>query len=366
MSENNRPNVFPNQGDIKKNQTASESVYYEPIIVDESLDFEEQERIRTAEQKRMRDEAIRRNKEVASDAEVLRNKMIEEDNYTRVDTNVPPVNNEPPKPPINNTNMENNGDDENKRRAIEELSKPQMNQAYDVIPLPSEGKVYGLNKKTVKIAYMTAADENILTSPNLINSGDFLEILINRKLLEPKLRYEDLIPGDRNAIMIWLRATAYGEMYPVTIYDNEGNPFDTEIDLSTLKTIKLEIEPDEEGLFTFELPLTKDIVKFRLLTVGDISLLEKVLEEKKDEIINTEATLALTSQIYSINDKTSRAYIEEYVNDMRLLDAKALRDYINKTNCGIDLTIDVKLPNGENINTFLPLTSRFFWPDYNI
>ena len=42
-----------------------------------------------------------------------------------------------------------------------------------------------------------------------------VEILINRKILEPDLRYEDLLVGDRNAIMIWLRATGYGEMYPV-------------------------------------------------------------------------------------------------------------------------------------------------------
>jgi len=371
MSENRKPNVFPNEGDIKDKQNASQTVYYEPINVDESLSFEEQERIRTAEQKRMRDEAIRRNKEVLDDADALRKKMIEEDDYDRnrheVPKETPQVTNQPPKPPVTNNNNNNDDDDDDfKRRIIDEISKPQMTQSYDVIPLPSEGKLYGLNKKAVKVAYMTAADENILTSPNLINSGDFLEILINRKLLEPKLRYADLIPGDRNAIMIWLRATAYGEMYPVTVYDNDGNSHDIEIDLSSLKTIKLEADPDEDGLFTFTLPLSKDIIKFRMLTVGDIAVLEKILEESKDEFINTESTLALSTQIYSINNKTSRTFIDEYVENMRLMDAKALRDYMGSITCGIDLMLDIDLPNGQKINTFLPLTSRFFWPDYSI
>lgn len=366
MSENRKPNVFPSEEDIKNKQTASQTAYYEPINVDDSLDFEEQERIRTAEQKRMRDEAIRRNKEILDEADALRSKMIDEDNHNRNYDNVTPVNNQPPKPPVNNNINNDDDEDDFKRRVIDEISKPQMTQSYDVLSLPSEGKLYGLGKKTVKVAYMTAADENILTSPNLLNSGDFLEILINRKLLEPKLRYSDLIPGDRNAIMIWLRATAYGEIYPVTVYDNEGNPHDVDIDLSTLKTIKLTAEPDEDGLFYFDLPLSKDVIAFRILTVGEIGVLERILEENKEEIVNTEATLALTAQIYSINGKTSRSYIEEYVDSMRLMDVKALRDYMGKVNCGIDLMLNIDLPNGEKINTFLPLTSRFFWPDYNV
>jgi hypothetical protein len=110
---------------------------------------------------------------------------------------------------------------------ILELSQPNYNAPFDVIPLPSKGKLYKSKKANIKLAYMTTADENILTSPNLLKSGEFLEILINRKILEPELRYRDLLPGDRNAIMLWLRATAYGEMYPITILDEFDEPFDT-------------------------------------------------------------------------------------------------------------------------------------------
>jgi len=128
---------------------------------------------------------------------------------------------------------------------------------------------------------MTTADENILTSPNLLESGEFLEILINRKILEPELRYKDLHVGDRNAIMLWLRATAYGEMYPVTLFDENNNPFETEINLNDLKTKKLGAEPDEEGLFFYQFPLCKASVKFKLLTCGDVDIIEKMVENDK-------------------------------------------------------------------------------------
>jgi hypothetical protein len=251
---------------------------------------------------------------------------------------------------------------------IQQLSQPQYNAAFDVIPLPSEGKLYKNKKSSVKVAYMTTADENILTSPNLLQSGEFLEILINRKLLEPDLRYNDLHVGDRNAIMLWLRATSYGEMYPITMYDEDGAPFESEVDLNSLKTIKLSIEPDAEGYFDFYLPIAKASVKFKLLTVGDLSQIEKlVAEDEKNEIpVNNVNTYRLERQIVDVNGNRDKGFIKDFIEKMRVRDSKQLKDYIEKIDCGVDLAIEVKTPRGESISTFLPLNVRFFWPDLPI
>ncbi len=364
-----RPNVFQTQNDIKK--TADESAYFRPINVDPNLDFEEQERLRTEEQKRMREEAMRITQEMANEGEELRKAMTEQSKPSQpvYQATTPPI--VPPVVPPSNNDDEDDEEErrlEEERRAryIEVLSQPQMNQPYDLIPLPSEGKLYPNKKKNIKVAYLTTADENILTSPNLVESGDFLEILINRKLLEPSLRYKDLLPGDRNAIMIWLRATGYGEMYPITIYDNDGNPFDTEINLGSLKTVNLNVDPEEDGLYTFVLPVSKNKVRFRLLTIGEMEELEAEAESRKDDFINSESTMILEAQIVSINDNKDRAFISNYVENMRVLDAKKLRDYMGTINCGIDMNISVTAPNGDTINTFLPLTTKFFWPDFEI
>lgn len=359
-----RPNVFQTQNDVKK--TADESAYFRPINVDPNLEFEEQEKLRTEEQKRMREEAVRITQEMANEGEVLRKAMTENTPPSQpvYQSTTPPV--IPPVVPPSNDDDNDDEAKEKRARYIEILSQPQMNQPYDLIPLPSEGKLYPNKKKSVKIAYLTTADENILTSPNLVESGDFLEILINRKLLEPSLRYKDLLPGDRNAIMIWLRATGYGEMYPITIYDNDGKPFDTEINLSELKTINLTVDPEEDGLYSFTLPVSKNRIRFRLLSIGEMEELEAEAESRKDDFVNSESTMILEAQIVSINENKDRAFISDYVESMRVLDAKKLRDYMNKINCGIDMNISIKSPNGEIVNTFLPLTTKFFWPDFEI
>lgn len=251
---------------------------------------------------------------------------------------------------------------------IEMLSQPQFNAAYDLLPLPSEGKLYRNGKKAVKVAYMTTADENILTSPNLLQSGQFLEILINRKLLENGIRYKDLHIGDRNAIMIWLRATAYGEMYPVTVFDEDGNPFETEIDLSTLKIKNLGVDPDEDGLFDFTLPISKYNIKFKLLTVGDVEEIEEMIDyDIKNELpINNVNTYKLRKQIVSINGEKNRELINEFIDNMRVRDAKELREYIDKIDSGVDLEIEVRTPRGGSVKTFLPLSLKFFWPELPI
>jgi len=248
---------------------------------------------------------------------------------------------------------------------VRELSQPQMNQAFDLLPIPSEGKTYPSRKKALRVAYLTTSDENILTSPNLVESGEFLEILINRKLLEPELRYKDLLPGDRNAIMIWLRATGYGEKYGVTVLDKNNIPFETEIDLSKLQTINLNVEPDGDGLFNFTMPTSNDEIKFKILTVGDIDGIEKQMEEDKKDIMleNKETIYVLEKQIIEVNGNRDRSYIENYVRNIRIMDMQPLREYLNKIDCGIDLTIDIEAPGGESITTFLPLNPSFFWPN---
>lgn len=252
---------------------------------------------------------------------------------------------------------------------IEQLSQPQMNSAFDVIPLPSQGKLYKNKKKNIKIAYMSTADENILTSPNLLSSGEFLEILINRKILDTDLRYRDLIEGDRNAIMLWLRATGYGHMYPITLEDENGKPFDTEVNLNDIKTIELNVEPDSNGHFDFKLPVSGLDIKFRLLTVGEIEDIADRVEYEIDVLnmpINNTNTYTLAKQLVSINGDSNPEMLQSFSENMRIGDANELRKYIESIDCGVDMRITVGTPGGGSLNTFLPLNLKFFWPNLRV
>ncbi len=269
------------------------------------------------------------------------------------------------KPPVKpSSNIWDGYGEYNRSEHIQQISQPDYNTPFDVIPLPSKGKTYRGKKANIKLSYMTTADENILSSPNLLQSGEFLEVLMNRKILD-SIRYKDLLPGDRNAIMIWLRATSYGEMYPIIIDDEKGEPFETTVDLNTLKTIDLNVEPDEDGLFTFVLPLSQKEIRFKLLTCGEIDFLEKLIETEKEgnALINNYSTYKLERMIVEIDGSRDRLYIKEVANTMRIPDAKKLNEYINSIDCGIDLNIEVETPGGGSIATFLPLNLNFFWPN---
>lgn len=251
---------------------------------------------------------------------------------------------------------------------IMELSQPNYNSPFDVLPLPSQGKLYRNKKANVKVSFMTTADENILSSPNLLQSGEFLQILIDRKILEPDLRYRDLHVGDRNAIMLWLRATGYGEIYPVTILDENNEPFETEINLNELKYKPLGAEPDAEGLFDFNLPLSKSFIKFRLLTCGDIDDIEKIIETEKEEGIPVDNSniYKLERLIVEVNGDRDRNMIRQFVRNMRVNDGKSLNEYIDKIESGVDLNITVGTPGGGSVSTFLPLNIGFFWPNFRV
>ena len=315
-------------------------------------------RERTEQQIKLRDEMLKKNQEQTNTYQTNMNNVTIKPEPKKYE--------EPVKPKPLTTQIKSPIAKLNKpvNEYIEQLSQPQFNTAFDVIPLPSEGKIYKGKKSSVRVAYMTTADENILTSPNLLQSGEFLEILINRKLLEPDIRYKDLHSGDRNAIMLWLRATSYGEMYPVTILDENEEAFETEIDLTTLKTIKLGAEPDAEGYFDFILPVSKNKIKFKLLTVGDIEEIEDILQEEiKNEVpVNNANTYRLERQIVEVNGQRDKRYIKEFVDGMRVLDGKKLRDYIDDIESGVDLNIEIGTPGGGSVKTFLPLNVNFFWP----
>jgi len=361
-----KPKVFPtaeqiaaaNQTGVKIAQEQEQTITSGQVTDGEAAAAAEMVR-RTQEQLRLREEALR-NAERLKEEELINQDIAGATLNSKVD-----VQPRLTKSPMENLKKEVRVDNS---LAISELSQPQMNQPYDIIPLPSDGKLYRNKKGRVKVSFLTAADENILTSPNLLESGDFLEILINRKLLEPDLRYKDLIPGDRDAIMIWLRATGYGEMYPVTILDENDKPFDTEIDLTELPVKKLQHEPDAEGLFSFKLPNSGSIAKFKLLTIGEIEELEKLAEylREQNNLINTESTLLLEAQIIDIDGIRDKTYISEFIDTMRILDSKKLRGYMNEISCGVDTNVTFKTPGGGSVTRFLPFTFKFFWPDFEL
>lgn len=355
----------------RENGGAFNGIVRDPALAENATPSVNPTQSRVDEQMRLRDEALKMNQEQTQKyqkmADEATNRHLQ--NKAPVEKYVPPY--IPPTPP--NQPPVDNGygygqTPPTPNSYIQELSQQQFNAPYDVIPLPSEGKTYRSKRPNVRVAYMTTADENILSSPNLLQSGEFLEILINRKLIDPELRYKDLLPGDRNAIMIWLRATGYGEMYPVTLLDEKNVPFDTNINLDELKTKKLGANPDVDGYFDFLLPVSKKHIKFKLLTIGEVEYIEKLVEADKANGIpvNNSTTYTWERTIVEVNGERNINFIRDFAQNLRVKDAEELTKYIEFVNSGIELDITVGTPGGGSVDTFLPLNLNFFWPNIKL
>lgn len=279
---------------------------------------------------------------------------------------------------------------------------------YDVIQLPSNGQCYKSKIDRVPVAYLTAYDENIITSPNLYKDGLVIDFLLKNKIVNKDINVDDLVSGDADAIVLFLRATSYGPDFPIVVQDPEtGEQIETSVDLTTLKPKEFKLKGDENGHFEFVTPLRKDTIKFRYLTRGQERKLKQVTELEgygtkshmlereresllaalsNDKVLNeserksiraaintmknwskrlsnlndSEYTKIMTNnmqlQVVAVNGNYDKEYVRKYVNAMPARDSLALRKYINNNMPGIDFNIEIQRPEslgGGSFKTFL-------------
>jgi hypothetical protein len=240
-------------------------------------------------------------------------------------------------------------------------------EQFDVIELPSQGILYPNKKSTVKVSYLTTIDENILSSPNIINSGKLVDILLERKVKDLGFDTKDLLEGDRMAIIIFLRATGLGDKYTQAVLDpNSGKAVAGEIDLPSLKQKKLDVQPDENGEFDFVLPQSNYKIKFRFLTGKDeeeIDLQDETLMERNGDEVSHKITLRLERQIMQINDDRDKMKLSSIIKKLTLKDSRALRKYMTDLERGIDFNTTATIQGGVEIATFLRIGSNFLWPE---
>jgi len=238
-----------------------------------------------------------------------------------------------------------------------------FNLPTETIELPSKGLLYPedniLSNGTIEIKYMTAKEEDILTNQNYIQNGTVIDKLL-QSLIVTKINYNDLLVGDKNAIMIAARILGYGAEYKFN-YEGEQET----VDLS-----QIENKPLDESLYTrgqnefsFTLPASNNEITFKLLTHGDEAKIEKELQGlkkiKKDN--SPSLTTRLKYMITSINGDRETKTIREFVDTAFLArDARAFREYVQKIQPDVDLTF---FPSNSEGPVSIPIGISFLWPD---
>jgi hypothetical protein len=241
----------------------------------------------------------------------------------------------------------------------------------ETIELPSQGKVYDitnpLSSGTIEMKYMTAREEDILTNVNLLRQGLAIEKML-QSLIKSPIQYEDLILGDRNSLLIAARILAYGSAYSFEYTDseNDNNKETVNIDLQSLNNKAVDYSLfNNKNEFSFELPASKNLITFKLLTVGDERKIEQEIKgfKKATNLQAGELTTRLKHQITSVNGDYEQKTIRDFVDNYLLAkDSNPLRAYIASISPDIDLTINFTLSSGREVDQSLPLTAEFFFP----
>tara|TARA_R100000808_G_C2143719_1_gene151500 strand:- start:1198 stop:2046 length:849 start_codon:yes stop_codon:yes gene_type:complete len=247
----------------------------------------------------------------------------------------------------------------------------------EFVELPSKGMGYPENhplhnQETVEIRYMTAKDEDILSSRALLKKGVALERFMENIIVDKSIKPEGLLTGDRNAIIIAARVSGYGSNYETLVTCPACGSKETySFDLNNRKvheptfTDELNITKTENGTFTTVMPHTKFNVEFKLLRGQDETYLATLLEDKRRrKIVESALSDQYRTMIVSIEGHTDGAIINRYVQNMPTLDSRHLRM------CYKMMSPDVKIENNfvcstcdhaEEVN--VPFGTDFFWPD---
>jgi hypothetical protein len=234
----------------------------------------------------------------------------------------------------------------------------------ETVDLPSKGLLYPedspLSSGKIEMKYMTAKEEDILTNQNYIKNGTVIDKLLNSLIVTEGVSYDNLLIGDKNAIMMAARVLSYGKDYSFKYMDEEVT-----VDLSALenKDIDYTLLKDRKNDFIFDLPSTGNSVTIKILTHKDETLIEREIEGNKkiNKNSSTLTTTRLKHMITSVNGNRETKEIRNFVDNFLLAkDARAIRKYYSEISPDIRMEFYVE-DRKEEVE--IPIGIGFFWPD---
>jgi hypothetical protein len=243
----------------------------------------------------------------------------------------------------------------------------------EVISLPSKGYFYPednpLSSGEIEIKYMTAREEDILTSTNLIQQGLVIDKLLEA-LVVSKVNLDDMLIGDKNAVMVASRVLAYGKEYKIEFNDaNSGRKREEAADLTTFGTKEIDFSKFTKGLneFEYELITSKRKIIFKFLTQHDENKINSYLKSlkriSKNSNIDADITTRLKHCILSVDGKDDKSYVNNFVdNEFLSIDSLAFRTHLLSVTPDVNMLYYYQSDNGEEESVTVPMTVEFFWP----
>ena len=248
-------------------------------------------------------------------------------------------------------------------QSIIDAGTQNFNLPHDVVTLPSGGIFYKSKKKTIKVGYLTANDENFLMGATQGNKDNIVVSLLRNKIYEHDLRPEELLNGDIEAILIYLRNTSFGPEYTLNLTDPQtGKIFSHTVILDELNIKQTANKPDEDGLFSTKLPRTGVTVKLRPLNYTDSVEIDKMVDSYPAGRTAPRVTWRLQKQIVEVDGNSNPGDISMFIDTLPIMDSKFIRNFMRDNEPSLDLTRTAIAPSGELVSFEIAFGVEFFRP----
>ena len=229
---------------------------------------------------------------------------------------------------------------------------------HDVVQLPSQGVFYKNKKKSIKVGYLTASDENILMG----GANDLTMTLLRAKIYEPDVKVEDLIEGDVEAILIFLRNTAFGPEMTLNVTDPATKKqFQATVALDELSILGNQ-KPNEDGSFTILLPKSQSTIKLKPLTYGEIQDINRMASTYPQGRVVPRVTWRMEKEILEVDGSRDKAQIAKFIESMPIADSKFIRSFMNENEPRLDMNKTITTPSGERLTVNVGFGVDFFRP----
>lgn len=240
---------------------------------------------------------------------------------------------------------------------------------YDVVTLPSLGLFYPDKRKTLKVSYLNATDENVLAASNLIQTNEIVDEILRRKIMDKDFDVKLMPEEDKQAVMIFLRNTAFGPIYKLNnLWDDVSETeFESTIDLSEIEQKPFTLIADDNGEFMYELPISKAKIKFVFVSPQ----MERDIEELKKNYNGPDGIPPIVTKLHEycikeVNGIRDSMKIYQFIQSMPLKDSQELRKYIKDNRPGLNLSKIVKTPMGREVEVNITFGVEFFRAFYGI
>ena len=239
--------------------------------------------------------------------------------------------------------------------------------AYDVVELPSRGIYYISGKKSLRVGYLTATDENILSSQNLIASNMVTEELLKRKILDRDFDISEMVDDDKQAVLLFLRNTAFGSQYKFKLIDPKTDiEFEREVDLSEVKFKDFTLVPDVNGEYKYHMEKSNVDITFKFLNQKQIDEIKKIEDSWNGNGVAPIITKQLEMMIKSVAGNKDMMNTRNFIDRLPIKDSQDFRKYVRENSPKLDLKKIVKTPSGEDIQVEVGFGVEFFRPFYGL